>query len=321
MTSVNIVRQYTTQDKVKFIIGPSFATAATPTFPLAAKAGAIQMTVATTAEAFLGKPDYPNLFRTINPDAARAGTMPEIVKDNAGIKSIAFVLPDDALGHLKATAFGAGFKQAGVTVTDTIFYPDGTTDFSTAVSKIAGGKPDAVYVGYPDASAGQIIRQSLNDGIATHFVAETGSSLAAATPYQDKIDWYSLTAFGADPHGTSAPVAVREPVRAEVRSAPPANSYPGPVAYDTVRMLVAAMQKAGTTTDVGKISQALRGLTFNGLVQYTIDDKGQMYSGYDVISIGKGGTQKDFPVSLDQVKQATGRSGSGPCSATSSTAC
>lgn len=308
VTSVNVVRQFTTQDKIKFIVGPSFATAATPTFPLASKAGAMQLTVATTAEQFLGKPGYENLFRVINPDAARAGTMPAIVKDNATIASIAFVLPDDALGHLKATAFGAGFEKAGVTVTDTTFYPPGTTDFSTVVSKIAGKKPEAVYVGYPDASASQIIRQSLTAGITTKFVAETGSSLEAAKPYQDQLSWYSLTAFGADPNGSGPKVKeYADLYQHKFGKAPPANSYPGPVAYDTIRMLVAAMQKADTTDDVDKISAALHGLHFDGLVQYEMDAKGQVISGYDVIALEKGGAKKDLPVTLDQVRQAVGQ--------------
>lgn len=306
VTSVNIVRQFITQDHLKIIIGPTYAAAATPTFPLTQKAHVLQLTVATTAAPFLGKPGYSYLFRMIDPDAARSNTMPALVAAKTGIKSIAFVMPDQTLGHIKATEFGAGFQRAGVRVTQTIFYPTGTTDLSTVVSKVGAGKPDAVFVGYPDTAASQIIHDSLQDGITRTFIAETGTSMAAALPYKKQIKWFSLTAYTVDPSGSSAAAANYVALyRKQFGTAPPVSSYPGPEAYDTVQMLVAAMQRAGTTTDVTKIRNVMRGMSFHGLVDYKINDQGQLFSGYQVSALVNGHLT-DFPISLGDLLKASG---------------
>jgi branched-chain amino acid transport system substrate-binding protein len=54
-------------------------------------------------------------------------------------------------------------------------------------------------------------------------------------------------------------------------------------------MLVAAMQKAGTVDDVGKIRAALLSLTYNGLWTIKFDQRGEQIFNFDIVHLKKGG--------------------------------
>ncbi|MGK3893823.1 ABC transporter substrate-binding protein, partial [Enterococcus faecium] len=59
--------------------------------------------------------------------------------------------------------------------------------------------------------------------------------------------------------------------------------------YDHVYMLVEAMQKAGTVTDVAKIRKALSEMTYDGLWKIKYDQTGEAVFGFDVVHVRKGG--------------------------------
>ncbi len=59
--------------------------------------------------------------------------------------------------------------------------------------------------------------------------------------------------------------------------------------YDPVHMAVQAMEKAGSVDDPTKIAQALRGMTYAGVMNWRVDDKGQFHSDWDIGSMERGG--------------------------------
>jgi len=59
--------------------------------------------------------------------------------------------------------------------------------------------------------------------------------------------------------------------------------------YDHVYMLVAAMQKAGTVEDVGKIRAALLASTYNGIWTIKYDQRGEQIFDFDIAHLKKGG--------------------------------
>ena len=59
--------------------------------------------------------------------------------------------------------------------------------------------------------------------------------------------------------------------------------------YDHVYMLVAAMQKAGTVEDVGKIRAALLSFTHSGVWTIKYDQRGEQIFDFDIAHLKKGG--------------------------------
>ena len=59
--------------------------------------------------------------------------------------------------------------------------------------------------------------------------------------------------------------------------------------YDHVHMLVAAMQKAGTVEDVGKVRAALLSLTYSGVWTIKFDQRGEQAFDFDIAHLKKGG--------------------------------
>jgi branched-chain amino acid transport system substrate-binding protein len=60
--------------------------------------------------------------------------------------------------------------------------------------------------------------------------------------------------------------------------------------YDHVHMLVAAMQKAGSVDDVGKVRAALLSSTYSGIWTIKFDPKGEQIFDFDIAHMKKGGT-------------------------------
>jgi branched-chain amino acid transport system substrate-binding protein len=55
-------------------------------------------------------------------------------------------------------------------------------------------------------------------------------------------------------------------------------------------MLVAAMQKAGSVDDVGKVRAALLSSTYSGIWTIKFDPKGEQIFDFDIAHMKKGGT-------------------------------
>ncbi|PRZ42318.1 branched-chain amino acid transport system substrate-binding protein [Antricoccus suffuscus] len=95
---------------------------------------------------------------------------------NAGkpLKSIVIVGGDDASNKAQADAVGTSAKTAGLTVADTVVFPDGLTDAQPIVGKIVAAKADAIVLGgnLPDMSL--IIKGVRAQGVNTPIAAPGG---------------------------------------------------------------------------------------------------------------------------------------------------
>jgi branched-chain amino acid transport system substrate-binding protein len=193
----------------------------------------------------------------------------DYIIDKLKIKSVAIMAGSDEFGHLAAEQeYAPQFRRRGVKVTDIVYFPPDTHDFYAFLSKIKQNKPDAICICYYDPHTQGIIRQALELGITKTFINRAGS-IHGAEPFKNQIDHYVWTAMW-DMDNTKDPPLLAYKERYKKRyDRYPMNKYndaAGIMHYDTTFMVVKAIEKAGTVTDVKKIADTLRKSVYMGKI-------------------------------------------------------
>jgi branched-chain amino acid transport system substrate-binding protein len=171
------------------------------------------------------------------------------------------------------------------------------TDFTSILTSIKARKPDLIFLGGMDATAGGIIRQMKALGIQAKFMGGDGvcsealPQLAGGALRDGEV--FCAEAGGVDKdHEKSVADFV---IRFKAKYHSDIQTY-APYAYDAVMVLAAAMQKAGSS-DPAKYLPALQqtkyqGLT--GLIQF--DKSGDIANGAITVSTYKAGQKTRLDV-------------------------
>ncbi|MBN9587250.1 MAG: hypothetical protein BGN84_00070 [Afipia sp. 62-7] len=285
------------EEKVQFVFGPFLTNIFNAIEPIANQNNGkfLLFAGATSAHHALGKPDHDYLLRTWNWDAGSNGfgkLMVDYLK-KLNTKKVAMLFQNDAFGKTAVDIYAGLFKDAGIELQVELFEP-GTKDFSAVLAKLAAGKPDILFPGYSDAVLYDIVRQSTESGFGNRFFLVRGS-IGPALKNKDTIADYIAY----------VPKYFEEAEKTEPKTRAFVESYKkifnrdfpydqAPLCssscYDHVYMLVEAMQKAGTVSDVAKIRKALTEMTYDGLWKIKYDQTGEAVFGFDVVHVRKGGT-------------------------------
>lgn len=285
------------EENVQFVFGPFLTNVFNAIEPIANQNNGkfLMFAGATSAHHALGKPDHDYLLRTWNWDAGSNGfgkLMVDYLK-KLNTKKVAMLFQNDAFGKTAVDIYTGLFKDAGIELQVELFEP-GTKDFSAVLAKLASGKPDILFPGYSDAVLYDIVRQSTESGFGNRFFLVRGS-IGPALKNKDSIADYIAY----------VPKYFEEAEKTEPKTKAFIESYKkihkrdfpydqAPLCssscYDHVYMLVEAMQKAGTVSDVAKIRKALSDMTYDGLWKIKYDSTGEAVFGFDVVHVRKGGT-------------------------------
>lgn len=285
------------EENVQFVFGPFLTNVFNAIEPIANQNNGkfLLFAGATSAHHALGKPDHDYLLRTWNWDAGSNGfgkLMVDYLK-KLNIKKVAMLFQNDAFGKTAVDIYTGLFKDAGIELQVELFEP-GTKDFSAVLAKLASGKPDILFPGYSDAVLYDIVRQSTESGFGNRFFLVRGSigpalkNKDAIADYIAYVPKYFEEAEKTEPK-TKAFIESYKKIHKRdfpYDQAPLCSSS----CYDHVYMLVEAMQKAGTVSDVAKIRKALSELTYDGLWKIKYDKTGEAVFGFDVVHVRKGGT-------------------------------
>lgn len=284
------------EENVQFVFGPFLTNIFNAIEPIANQNNGkfLLFAGATSAHHALGKPDHDYLLRTWNWDAGSNGfgkLMVDYLK-KLNTKKVAMLFQNDAFGKTAVDIYTGLFKDAGIELQVELFEP-GTKDFSAALAKLASGKPDILFPGYSDAVLYDIVRQSTESGFGSRFFLVRGSigpalkNKDAIADYIAYVPKYFEEAEKTEPK-TKAFVESYKKIHKRdfpYDQAPLCSSS----CYDHVYMLVEAMQKAGTVSDVAKIRKALLEMTYDGLWKIKYDQTGEAVFGFDVVHVRKGG--------------------------------
>lgn len=284
------------EENVQFVFGPFLTNVFNAIEPIANQNNGkfLLFAGATSAHHALGKPGHDYLLRTWNWDAGQSGfgkLMVDYLK-KLNTKKVAMLFQNDAFGKTAVDIYTGLFKDAGIELQVELFEP-GTKDFSAALAKLASGKPDILFPGYSDAVLYDIVRQSTESGFGNRFFLVRGSigpalkNKDAIADYIAYVPKYFEEAEKTEPK-TKAFVESYKKIHKRdfpYDQAPLCSSS----CYDHVYMLVEAMQKAGTVSDVAKIRKALAEMTYDGLWKIKYDQTGEVVFGFDVVHVRKGG--------------------------------
>ena len=276
----------------KFVFGPDMAAAVPPAATAVERAGNVMMlSVSTGMDAYAGK-DGP-FFRLSPNDQTMVndGYIPAAAEQLGDVKDIAMLMTDDDTGKALADGYAASFADQGITVSQTEFYDPTSTNFAPIVQRI-DDNVQGIFIGYNnDSTAAALMDAAAEAGLPQVYITR-GISAQPGVAREDGLDAYTWLVLGADPL-YPADDEQREFITkfTDAYDIPDGQMTYFPfVHYDYVGMLIQAMEKAGTTTDVEAISAALRGSSYDGVVQLSFDDTGLNTSpmGLGVLRGGQG---------------------------------
>jgi branched-chain amino acid transport system substrate-binding protein len=166
---------------VKLILGP-YGSATTAAAAAVAERNGQVMADSSGADDAIFTKGYHRTFAVLSPATAYASSILAAISDLATPKpkTIAFVSADD--GFSKTATIGATAKaqELGFTVVATEYVPNGTSDVSSALTKIKGKSPDVIIGSVHLAEGIAIIKQSGELGVKP--AGGFGETVAPPTP-------------------------------------------------------------------------------------------------------------------------------------------
>ncbi len=252
---------------------------------------------------------YKRTFAVLSPATEYAASIVKAIAELATPKpkSIAFLSADDGFSKTVTEGGMKAAKAAGFTVLDPQYFPNGTSDVSSALTKVKGQHPDVIIGSVHLVEGVAIIKQAKELGVTP---AGFGESVAPPTPDFAKTlgaqaenvlgssQWTDATK-GTDKYfGTAKDYA--KDIQAKYNHAP---DYHNAEASAACLALVLAAEKAGSSK-ADAVRAALSGLdteSFFGTIKF--DSTGQnLYKPMSVIQIQNGKALTVWPTESAEAK-------------------
>jgi branched-chain amino acid transport system substrate-binding protein len=143
--TVNAAQILVSQDKVNFMMGPYFSGDVRAVLPITTAQKMVQILTVSSLDALMVPPQNQYLFRVTLPDSGYA-TMALAFLNMTHSKSFVYEAEDYGYAHEIGSFLTNQSASAGVNMLSADYFPDTTTDYSSAINKIASLHPDAVVV-------------------------------------------------------------------------------------------------------------------------------------------------------------------------------
>jgi branched-chain amino acid transport system substrate-binding protein len=233
--------------KVQGVVGHLTSGPSLPASRIYSNAGIPQITPSATMPQ-LTRQGFKTMFRMVADDTRQGTAMAKYAHDTLKLGKVAVIDDRTAYGQGLASEFAKGFRAVGGQVVANEFTNDKAVDFSAILTSIKAKRPDAVFYGGMDAVGGPLLRQmralGLNvkllggDGICTTALPQ----LAGGGVPDEGV--YCLEAGGIDAAHQKGYDDFRARYKAKYNA--DVQVY-APYAYDAVQVMVAAMEKAGSS--------------------------------------------------------------------------
>lgn len=274
--AVSTIKKLINQDKVVACVTGAISTPALAQKEVTREAKMIHIIV-TAQHPNITKEGHPYLFRLNSTIARGADAISKYVIGNLKPKSAWYLGVNDDFGRNLAERYKDNFDKAGIEFLGVDYYNKDDTDFMTYLVKAKGKNPGIIMLGAPgDAVAATILRQRMQLQI-TSLVTQCMGVLTE--------DLVNLAGKNAAEGVYSADSWTRAIDNAENKWFIDAyeKEYKGmlankenAIAFEAMKILAEAMDKAKSATDANKISQVLHSSTFDGLRgKVTFDETGQ----------------------------------------------
>jgi branched-chain amino acid transport system substrate-binding protein len=270
------------QTGAKIVLGPNLSLALVPAAEILAREKVLAISAALTMDRFIGQPGKELFFKLAPNEIVRAGGLTRALQQAfPAVKTIAILLPGDDLGRQHHAIFLKEFDKIGFKVVYDEFFPIDATDYASQLTAIREKKPDALFIGYLDKHVGTITKQAVQLGLSKIFLAAPGPSGDPGYALQNEPGfgyvWSIVTRTLADTTDPKLEKFKADYEKFLGRKPDQPNDFYGLHTHDAVMILAAAMQKAGTVTDIPKIANTMIGLKdySHSVLDMFFDDKHQ----------------------------------------------
>ena len=236
---------------------------------------------------------FKTTFRVVADDTQLGGTLGKYAVNTLKGKAIAVI--DDRTAYCQGVAeeFSKAVKAAGGSIVAQEFTTDKATDFNAILTSIKGKKPDVVFFGGMDAVAGPMLRQMKSLGINAKFMGGDGIcsaelvKLAGDAVTDNQV--FCAEAGGVEP-GSKFEAAKNDfDKKFKAKFGVDVQVY-APYVYDSVKIMVAAMVKAGSSDPAKYLPVLAATKDFQGVTgAISFDNKGDVLNGALTLQTIKGG--------------------------------
>jgi len=292
------VAQKLADTKVAGVIGHLNSGTSIPASRIYNEAGIPQISPAATNPKYT-RQGFKVTFRVVADDTQLGGALGRYAVTALKGQSIAIIDDRTAYGQCVAEEFSKAVVASGGKVVAREFTTDKATDFNAILTAIKGKKPDVVFFGGTDAVAGPMLRQMKSLGLSAKFMGGDGicsiglTKLAGDAISDNQV--FCAEAGGVEKGSKYAVARAEFDKRYKARFGSDVQIY-APYSYDSVKLMVAAMVKAGSS-DPAKYLPALAATKYEGVTgPISFDAKGDILGGALTLKTIKGGQFEELAV-------------------------
>jgi len=223
-------------------------------------AGVPQLSVSTNVK--YTQQGFATAFRVMASDDRQGAVLGRHAVKSLGLRRIVVIDDRTAYGQGLADAFAAAATTVGGEVVKREFTTEKDVDFRALLTAVRRANPDAIFFGGYDTQAGPMARQMRELGMAMPLLG--GETMRT-------MRFLELAGPGAEGHLASTPGAALERRPGGTAFAEKYRRRFGnetglyaPYVYDSVMVIAAAMQKAGSS-DPAQYAPALRSSRYEGV--------------------------------------------------------
>ncbi|MGL4996329.1 MAG: branched-chain amino acid ABC transporter substrate-binding protein, partial [Deefgea sp.] len=274
-TATNVAQRFV-DAKVAGVIGHMNSGTTIPASKIYSDVGIVQISPSATAVAYTNQ-GFKTAFRVMANDAQQGKVLGQYAVSKLGAKKIAILDDRTAYGQGLADEFEIAAKAAGAEIVKREFTNNQETDFNAVLTSIKSAKPDLIFYGGMDAQAAPLKKQAKKLGVTAKVMGGDGSQ----TP-----EFIKLAAGDAEGMYATSPGTPKDQLaggkafleKYKTKFGTDVQLY-SPYSYDSVHVMVKAMQEAGST-EPAKYLPKLAAVKHEGVTgPISFDAKGDINDG------------------------------------------
>ena len=283
--------------KVVGVVGHLNSGTSIPASKIYSDAGIPQISPSATNPKFT-RQGFKTTFRVVADDVHLGGTLGRYAAKELKGKSIAVIDDRTAYGQGVADEFEKGVKAAGGKTVAREFTNDKATDFTAILTNLKAKKPDIVFFGGMDAVAGPMIRQMKQLGIKAKFMGGDGICTGELPKLSGGAmdDGQVVCAEAGGVEGEQKKGMEDFKARFKTKFNADVQIY-APYVYDALNVMVAAMEKAGSSDPAKYLPVLAKTSGYKGVTgNISFDEKGDVKNGALTMFTYKGGNREQIAV-------------------------
>lgn len=283
--------------KVVGVVGHLNSGTSIPASKIYSDAGIPQISPSATNPKYT-RQGFKTTFRMVADDVHLGGTLGKYAAKELKGKSIAVIDDRTAYGQGVADEFEKGVKGAGGKTVAREFTNDKATDFTAILTNLKAKKPDIVFFGGMDAVAGPMIRQMKQLGIKAKFMGGDGICSGELPKLSGGAmdDGQVVCAEAGGVEGEQKKGMEDFKARFKTKFNADVQIY-APYVYDALNVMVAAMEKAGSSDPAKYLPVLAKTAGYKGVTgSISFDEKGDVKNGALTMFTYKGGNREQIAV-------------------------